>query len=35
MSISNAVLGGSIEIPTLDGTSDLKIPAGVQPDIVD
>ena len=31
ISISNAVLGGSIEIPTLDGTSDLKIPAGVQP----
>ena len=31
ISISNAVLGGSIEIPTLEGTSDLKIPAGVQP----
>jgi len=26
----NAVLGGKIEIPTLDGKADLKIPAGIQ-----
>ena len=26
----NAVLGGKIEIPTLDGRADLKIPAGIQ-----
>jgi molecular chaperone DnaJ len=25
-----AVLGGKIEIPTLDGKADLKIPAGIQ-----
>ena len=31
ISIPNAVVGGSIDIPTLEGKSELKIPAGVQP----
>jgi molecular chaperone DnaJ len=29
--METAALGGSVEIPTLDGTMDLKIPAGTQP----
>ena len=31
ISIPNAVVGGSVDIPTLEGKSELKIPAGVQP----
>ncbi len=31
LSISQAILGGHIEIPTLNGTSELKIPTGIQP----
>tara|TARA_B100001287_G_scaffold27757_2_gene19965 strand:- start:37 stop:1080 length:1044 start_codon:yes stop_codon:yes gene_type:complete len=31
ISIAQAVLGGKIEIPTLKGTSELKIPSGIQP----
>lgn len=27
----DAVLGGKTDVPTLDGTVELKIPAGVQP----
>lgn len=30
ISISQAVLGDSIEIPTIDGTTTVKIPAGIQ-----
>jgi len=28
---SQAVLGGSIEVPTMEGTKRIKIPAGIQP----
>lgn len=31
ISIPNAVIGGKIDIPTLEGKSELKIPAGIQP----
>jgi len=31
ISVPNAVIGGKIDIPTLDGKSELKIPAGIQP----
>jgi molecular chaperone DnaJ len=31
ISIPNAVIGGSIDIPTLEGKSELKIPPGIQP----
>ena len=31
ISIPQAVLGGKIDIPTLEGKSELKIPPGVQP----
>jgi molecular chaperone DnaJ len=32
ISITQAILGGSTEVLTLDGLVDLKIPAGTQPD---
>jgi molecular chaperone DnaJ len=31
ISIPSAVIGGTIDIPTLEGKSELKIPSGVQP----
>lgn len=34
ISLSQAILGGSIEVPTLDGKVDLKIPRGTQPETV-
>ena len=29
--VTKAVLGGEVEVPTLDGTVKLKVPAGTQP----
>ncbi|MDN0084847.1 DnaJ C-terminal domain-containing protein [Crenobacter sp. SG2305] len=34
VSVTEAVLGGRREVPTLDGTATVTIPAGVQPDTV-
>jgi len=31
ISIPQAIIGGKIDIPTLDGKSELKIPSGIQP----
>ncbi len=31
VSLSQAVLGGQVEVPTLDGSVKMKIPAGTQP----
>lgn len=32
MTMIQAILGGSVEVLTLDGLVDLKIPAGAQPE---
>jgi molecular chaperone DnaJ len=31
INIAQATLGADVEVPTVDGTSVLKIPAGIQP----
>ncbi len=31
ISFTTAALGGTVEVPTIDGTADLKIPGGTQP----
>jgi DnaJ-class molecular chaperone len=31
ISFTQAMLGGKVEVPTLDGTAEVKIPKGVQP----
>lgn len=33
ISIVDAILGATIEVPTVYGKADLKIPAGIQPDV--
>ena len=32
ISVADAVLGGTVQVPTLDGTVEVKIKAGTQPD---
>ncbi|MFC1559565.1 molecular chaperone DnaJ [Candidatus Margulisiibacteriota bacterium] len=34
ITFTKATLGGEIEVPTIDGKADLKIPAGIQPNSV-
>ena len=34
ISFVKAALGGTIEVPTIDGNAELKVPAGTQPNTV-
>jgi molecular chaperone DnaJ len=34
ISLPDAVLGTALKVPTLDGSSDVTVPAGTQPDTI-